>query len=118
MHRTRRPSSCAAPLERCSTSSLTCDLTRGRFKRWSGVELTAANRLALYIPEGCAHGFLTVEDDSEVHYQISQFYARGAGQGVRWDDPAFAIDWPGEVLVINDRDRSYPDFAVDAGIQR
>jgi dTDP-4-dehydrorhamnose 3,5-epimerase len=80
------------------------------FRRWWGVELTAENRLALYIPEGCAHGFLTLADDSEVHYQMSEFYAPESALGVRWDDPAFGIDWPAEVAVMNDRDRGYPDF--------
>ena len=80
------------------------------FKSWYGLDLTPDNRLALYVPEGCAHGFLTLEDDSEVHYQISQFYAPTAARGIRWDDPAFGITWPGEVVVMNDRDRAYPDF--------
>lgn len=81
------------------------------FKEWYGIELSAENRIALYIPEGCAHGFLTLSEGSEVLYQISEFYAPDAARGVRFDDPAFAIAWPGEVLVVNDRDRSYPDFA-------
>ena len=82
------------------------------YARWFGVELSADNRLALYIPEGCAHGFLTLADDSEVLYQISELWAPDAARGARFDDPAFAIDWPGEVVVINDRDRSYADFEV------
>jgi dTDP-4-dehydrorhamnose 3,5-epimerase len=83
------------------------------FRGWFGVELSAENRLALYVPEDCAHGFLTLDDDSEVHYQISQSYMPEAARGVRWDDPAFAINWPGEVVVINERDRSYPDFEFE-----
>jgi dTDP-4-dehydrorhamnose 3,5-epimerase len=79
---------------------------------WFGIELSAENRRALYVPEGCAHGFLTLDDGCEVHYQISQSYAPEAARGVRWNDPAFAISWPGEVVVINERDRSYPDFRV------
>ena len=79
---------------------------------WFGTELSAENRRALYVPEDCAHGFLTLDDGCEVHYQISQSYAPEAARGVRWDDPAFAISWPGEVVVINERDRSYPDFRV------
>jgi len=86
------------------------------FKRWFGVDLTPENRLALYVPEGCAHGFLTLENGSEVHYQISQFYSPAAGRGVRWDDPAFGIAWPGEAVVMNERDRSYPDFVVESGV--
>jgi dTDP-4-dehydrorhamnose 3,5-epimerase len=80
------------------------------FMRWVGTELTAANRRALYIPEGCAHGFLTLEDDTEVFYQISECYHQEAARGVRWNDPAFGIDWPGIIEVISDRDRTYPDF--------
>jgi dTDP-4-dehydrorhamnose 3,5-epimerase len=74
--------------------------------------LTAENRRSLYVPEGCAHGFLTLEDDTEVAYQMSEFYVPGSSRGVRWDDPAFAIPWPGEVRVIADRDGAYPDADV------
>ena len=82
------------------------------FGAWFGIELSAENRRALYVPEGCAHGFLTLEDGSEVQYQISHAYMPEAARGVRWDDPAFAISWPEAVVVINERDRSYPDFRV------
>jgi dTDP-4-dehydrorhamnose 3,5-epimerase len=82
------------------------------FREWFGTELSAENRRALYVPEGCAHGFLTLDDGCEVHYQISQAYAPDAAGGVRWDDPAFAISWPEKVVVINERDRSYPDFRI------
>jgi dTDP-4-dehydrorhamnose 3,5-epimerase len=78
--------------------------------RWAGVELSAENRCALYVPEGCAHGFLTLVDDSEVQYQISAYYASDAARGVRFDDPAFGIDWPGDVVVVNERDRSFSDY--------
>lgn len=84
------------------------------FRGWFGVELSADNRLALYVPEGCAHGFLTLTDDSEVMYLISEFYAPDAARGVRFDDPAFRIRWPAEVVVINDRDRTYPDFEAES----
>jgi dTDP-4-dehydrorhamnose 3,5-epimerase len=80
------------------------------FKRWHGVELSAENRLALYVPEGCAHGFLTLTDDAEVSYQISAYWAPDFGRGVRFDDPAFGVEWPGEVILVNERDRTYPDF--------
>lgn len=83
------------------------------FREWLGIELSAANRLALYVPEGCAHGFLTLDDDSEVHYQISQPYIPEASRGVRWNDTGFGITWPDEVVVINERDRSYPDFSLE-----
>jgi len=82
----------------------------GTFKRWTGVELNADNRCMLYIPEGFAHGFLTLSDDAEVFYQMSEYYSAEHARSVRWNDPAFGIQWPGEVLVISDRDRSYPDF--------
>ena len=72
--------------------------------------ITAENRRMLYIPEGFAHGFLTLQADTEVHYQMSGFYSPDHARGVRWDDPAFGIQWPGEVLVVSGRDRSYPDF--------
>ena len=77
---------------------------------WVAAELTAQNRLALYVPEGCAHGFLTLADDSEIAYQMSGPYVPEAARGVRFDDPAFAIDWPTQVVLVNERDLSYPDF--------
>ena len=87
--------------------------TSPTYRRHFGATLSAASRMQLYIPEGFAHGFLTLEDDSEVFYQISEPYAPAAGRGVRWDDPAFAIDWPGEVRVIAPRDAAYPDFTPE-----
>jgi dTDP-4-dehydrorhamnose 3,5-epimerase len=80
------------------------------FKQWTGTELTATNHRALYIPEGCAHGFLTLEDETEVFYQISESYHPESARGVRWNDPAFRIVWPVAVEVISDRDQIYPDF--------
>lgn len=80
------------------------------FRRWHAVELTAANRLALYIPEGCAHGYQTLVDDTEVFYQVDEPFVAAAGRGVRWDDPSFAIRWPGPVTCISSRDAQYPDF--------
>jgi dTDP-4-dehydrorhamnose 3,5-epimerase len=104
-----------AKLVRCTAGvifDVAVDLRSGSatFCRWVGVELSAGNRLALYVPEGCAHGFLTLTDDTEVTYQMSEFHASEASRGVRYDDPAFAIEWPGEVVVVNERDRTYPDF--------
>ena len=81
------------------------------FKQWVAVELTAENRLLLYVPEEFAHGFLTLEDRSEVFYEMSEFYAPDSARGVRWDDPAFKIEWPAPVRKINERDRTYADFA-------
>ncbi len=72
--------------------------------------LSAANRLALYIPRGFAHGFQTLEDDTEVYYQMSQAYSPEHGRGLRWNDPAFKIAWPIVPPIILERDDSYPDF--------
>jgi dTDP-4-dehydrorhamnose 3,5-epimerase len=80
------------------------------FKQWFATVLSAENRHSLYIPEGCAHGFLTLTDESEVLYQMSEFYHPEVGHGVRWNDPAFQIAWPERVEVISERDQNYPDF--------
>jgi dTDP-4-dehydrorhamnose 3,5-epimerase len=82
------------------------------YRRWHGVDLSAENGYALYIPAGLAHGFQTLTDDCEVLYQMGNPHVQEAARGVRFDDPAFGIVWPepaGE-LVISERDRSYPDF--------
>lgn len=78
------------------------------FKRHFGIVLSAENRHELYIPKGMAHGFQTLEDETEVFYQISEFYAPDFAQGYRWDDPAFAIPWPEPVTVISEKDRNLP----------
>lgn len=86
------------------------------FRQWTAVELRAGNGTPsrmLYVPEGFAHGFLTLEDHTEVFYQMSSFYAPEAARGFRWNDPGFSVDWPEPVRVISERDRSYPDFVVD-----
>ena len=80
------------------------------FKRWFSIELTADNRRLLYIPVGLAHGFLTLRNDTEVFYQMSEFYSPESARGVRWDDPVFGFEWPEIIQVISERDRSYPDF--------
>ncbi len=82
------------------------------FRRWQGFELTADNRDQLYVPQGFAHGFQTLSDDTEVHYLISAFYEPHASAGVRYNDPAFGIEWPLPVSVIADKDRNWPDFAA------
>ncbi len=82
------------------------------FKEWIAAALTAEKRNMMYVPVGCAHGFLTLEDDSEVSYQMSEFWNAESARGVRWDDPAFRIQWAAKVEVISDRDRSYPDFKI------
>jgi dTDP-4-dehydrorhamnose 3,5-epimerase len=80
------------------------------FKEWVAVVLTADKRNMVYVPEGCAHGFLTLNDATEVLYQMSEFFHPESSRGVRWDDPAFGIAWPEKVGVISERDRTYPDF--------
>ena len=85
------------------------------FTHHFAIVLAAENRKMLYVPAGFAHGFQTLEDDTEVFYQISEFYSPEHGCGVRWDDPAFGIRWPEDERTIVDRDRSYPDFRL-AGV--
>ncbi|HXX48732.1 MAG TPA: dTDP-4-dehydrorhamnose 3,5-epimerase [Myxococcota bacterium] len=82
--------------------------------RWFGTELDAANRRMLYIPEGFAHGFLTLAPDTEVFYEMSEFYAPQAGRGLRWSDPALGIRWPAAPTVIAERDAGYPDLDLSA----
>jgi len=81
-----------------------------RFKRYFAAVLTAEKHNMIYVPEGCAHGFLTLEAETEVFYQISEFHDAESARGVRFDDPAFHILWPGKVEVISERDRTYPSF--------
>jgi dTDP-4-dehydrorhamnose 3,5-epimerase len=85
--------------------------TRGQ---WQGFELSAENGDALFVPEGFAHGFQTLEPDTEVLYHISNFHAPEAAAGLRYDDPAFAIAWPLPVAVISPRDASWPDYCMVA----
>ena len=82
------------------------------FKQWTGATLSAENHHMLFIPAGCAHGFLTLADNTEVFYQMSDFYQPDSARGLRFDDPAFQIIWPEQIEVISDRDRTYPDFAA------
>lgn len=82
------------------------------FRRWVGYELSARNGQAMFIPEGIAHGFLTLEPDTDVLYQIAPAYTPGHDRGVRWDDPAFGIEWPRRPEVISARDAAYADFGV------
>jgi len=80
------------------------------FKQWIGVTLDAEKRNMVYVPEGCAHGFITLEAETEIFYQISEFFKPELSRGVRWNDPAFKIEWPAPVELISERDRTYPDF--------
>lgn len=77
------------------------------YLRWTGVELSAENGRALLIGKGMAHGFITLEDDTDVLYQIDRMFEPGHGRGVRWNDPAFGIEWPATPLVISERDAAY-----------
>lgn len=82
------------------------------FKKWFSVELSGHNHKMLYIPRGFAHGFITLEDDSEIHYEMDQAYNPGSSRGIRWDDKAFKIRWPMEPKVISTKDLSWKSFAV------
>lgn len=79
-------------------------------RAWTGAELSADNGRALLIGRGMAHGFITLEDDTDVLYQIDRIFEPGHGRGVRWDDPAFGIAWPAAPKVISERDAAYPDY--------
>ncbi|MBV9580442.1 MAG: dTDP-4-dehydrorhamnose 3,5-epimerase [Chloroflexi bacterium] len=83
------------------------------FGEWYGAELTQGNGAILYVPEGCAHGYLSLVADSTVEYLISEFYHPEAAGGLRWDDPFCKIQWPAEPKFMNDRDRTWPDFIPD-----
>lgn len=104
-------------LVRCTMGAIydvVIDLRPGSptFRKSFGVELSAENHLSLYIPEGCAHGFQTLEDRSEVFYQMGAFYHAASALGVRWNDPVFAISWPLTPTVMSERDQAYADFAA------
>ena len=108
-----------AKLVRCATGAIwdvIVDLRPGSrtYGRHLGVELSARNRRMLHIPESFAHGFLTLEDDTEVCYQMSEFHDPDSARGFRWNDPSFAIELPIPVAVIAERDRDYPDYAQPA----
>jgi dTDP-4-dehydrorhamnose 3,5-epimerase len=84
----------------------------GAYLEWITVELTAENSRQLHIPEGCAQGFQTLEDDTELAYQVSEFYSPEFERGIRYDDPAFGIPWPMEPTLISDKDRGWPDLTI------
>jgi dTDP-4-dehydrorhamnose 3,5-epimerase len=85
--------------------------TRGK---WFGADLTPENGLMMYVPEGCAHGYQTLTDDTEMYYSTSAPYSASASRGARYDDPAFGISWPIPVAVISDTDAKWPDYLRDA----
>ncbi len=80
------------------------------YGQWYGAELSAENRKMLYVPPGFAHGYQTLEDGTEAFYQVSEFYAPGAEQGIRYNDPKFAVEWPQAVQVISEKDASWPNY--------
>lgn len=114
----QRPPREQAKLVRCTAGGIydvIIDLRPGSatYGRWEGVELTAENHRMLFIPGGFAHGFQTLADATEVFYQVSEVYAPDCADGVRWDDPAFRIEWPTNAgVTLNERDGSYPDFVA------
>ena len=80
------------------------------FLKWTGVELSAQNHRLIYIPEGFAHGYVTLVDNTEIFYLVSQYYAPEYERGVRWDDKRFSIDWPITDVIISEKDKTWPDF--------
>jgi dTDP-4-dehydrorhamnose 3,5-epimerase len=112
------PPSAEAKLIRCTMGALYDVVVDVRpesteFGRWIAVELTAHNRRLLYIPEGFAHGFQTLVDDTEVLYQVSEYYCPEAARGVKWNDPLLGIQWPAcDKRVISSRDQEFPDLAL------
>jgi dTDP-4-dehydrorhamnose 3,5-epimerase len=105
-----------AKLIRCTRGAIydvIVDLRRQlpTFGTWAAVELTAENGNQLFVPKGCAHGFQTLVDDTEVYYQISERYCPDAARGIRWDDPAIGIHWRLPSPIVNARDRVYPELA-------
>lgn len=82
------------------------------YGRWSSLELTAQNRRAVYLPPGVAHAFQALSDDAEVLYFASSFYAPSFERGIRWNDPAFNIDWPVREVIVSDKDASWPDYQL------
>ncbi|HEV7329737.1 MAG TPA: dTDP-4-dehydrorhamnose 3,5-epimerase [Flavisolibacter sp.] len=84
------------------------------FKQWIGVELTAETYRMLFVPEGFAHGFLTLEDNTDVTYQVTQFYTPIAERGFRWDDPAFNIQWPYPPTLVSPKDQAHAPFEISA----
>lgn len=108
-----------AKLVRCSRGSIfdvIIDLRKdsSTFKQWIGVELSAENYKMLYIPEDFAHGFITIEDNTEVSYLMSEIFVPGAGATIRWNDPLFNIKWPLDPVIMSEKDKSQTDYKVFA----
>ncbi|MBI3475583.1 MAG: dTDP-4-dehydrorhamnose 3,5-epimerase [Acidobacteria bacterium] len=112
MHYQKAPA-LEAKLVRCTRGSIfdvVLDLRpdSASYRQWYGVELSAENGRMLLVPEGCAHGYQTLEDDTEMHYMASEYYTPSAATGVRFDDPAFAIRWPLTAATMSEQDRNWP----------
>ena len=110
----QRPPAMEAKVVRCTRGAIydvVLDLRpeSPTYRRWEAQELTSRSRAGLYIPPGCAHGFQSLEDETEVFYQMSEYYQPALSAGVRFDDPAFAISWPISPAIVSERDRSF-DF--------
>jgi dTDP-4-dehydrorhamnose 3,5-epimerase len=119
MHYQRQPHA-EAKLVRCTRGAIydvIVDLRTesATWGSWFGVELTADNHRMLFVPEGFAHGFVTIADDTEVTYQVTAHFAPHAEGGIRYDDPAFGIEWPVEVRAVSEKDRSWPLYGRAAG---
>lgn len=80
------------------------------FKKWFGIELTEENFKMLYVPEGFAHGFITLKDHSSVHYMVTEYYTPGAEGGLRYNDPSFNIEWPMQPVIVSEKDKNHPLF--------
>lgn len=113
----------AAPFEevklvRCTKGAiydviLDLDTASPTFKQWIGVELNENNKTMLYIPKGFAHGYQTLVNETEVYYQVSEFYSPKSERGIRWNDESFGIEWPEtNERIISDKDRNWPDFVI------
>ncbi len=105
-----------AKLVRCTQGAILDTIVDVRpdsstFKQYVQVELTEDNMRMLYVPPGFAHGFITLRDNCDIFYQVSNFYAPGRERGIRWNDPSIGIDWPTDAPVMSDKDKAYPDFA-------
>lgn len=103
-------------LVRCTSGALydvIIDLRKdsSTYRQWIGVELTADNYRMLYVPRDFAHGFMTLKDNTEVTYEVSEFYTPAAERGIRWNDPLFGITWPEEIREISDKDANWPDYS-------
>lgn len=111
----QRPPHEEVKLVRCTRGEaydVVLDLRPGSptFRQWSAVEITAANHKAVYVPRGCAHGFQTLCAETELLYYMSESFHPDFADGVRWNDPAFAIAWPIADAILSERDNSYPNF--------